>query len=221
MGSSRGTVWHVKADPTCPRCGGPVRPPGVWASRWTCTEHGEVYPLQPVAVPSARLARQLGERSPVPLWLTWPLARGWVIGAIMHAGDDVSGIQATAVVISGPNPLGGPGDLMLVAEEMGVGLGARFAGVDGPDPGDTVKHDPHARVEVDGRTVPLWCLDSPSDRAAYVGQWIGQWLWAILWPQTAGVLLLEDLPLADLRSLGHEADLLPYGTPPPWLLGSP
>jgi hypothetical protein len=34
------------------------------------------------------------------------------------------------------------------------------------------------------------------------------------------VLLLEDLQLSDLRSLGHEADLLPYGTPPPWLVGS-
>lgn len=181
--------------------------------------HGEVYPLQPVTVPGPRLARQLGERSGVPLWLPWPLLRGWVIGAVLHAGDDASGVQATAMVISGPNPLGGPGDLMLVAEETGVGLGARFAGVDGPDPGDVVTTVPHAKIEVDGRPVPLWCLDSPRDRAAYVGQWGGQWLWAILWPQTAGALLLEDVSLSDLRSLGHEADVLPYGTPPPWLTG--
>ena len=39
----------------------------------------------------------------------------------------------------------------------------------------------------------------------------------ILRPQSAGILLIEDLPVADLRTLGHEADLLPYGTPPPWL----
>jgi hypothetical protein len=31
------------------------------------------------------------------------------------------------------------------------------------------------------------------------------------------VVLLEDVPVADLRGLGLEADLLPYGTPPPWL----
>lgn len=209
----------MKADPTCPRCGGDVRAPGVWSSRWTCAKHGEVYPLQPVTAGSARLARQLGERSPVPLWITWPLTRGWVISAIMHAGDDMSGVHATAVVSSGPNPLGGPGDLMLVAEEMGVGLGARFAGVERPDPGPAVESEPHARVEVDGRSVPMWCLDSPRDRAAYVGQWAGQWLWAILWPQTAGALLLEDLTLSDLRMLGHEADVLPYGAPPHWLTG--
>lgn len=196
-----------------------MRPPGVWSNRWTCSQHGEIHPLQPVAVPSAPLARQLGERSPVPLWLPWPLTRGWVIGAIMNAADDMSGVHATAVVISGPNPLGGPGDMMLVAEEMGVGLGARYAGVDGPDPGRAVETEPHARVEVESRPVPLWCLDSPRDRAAYVGQWAGQWLWIILWPQTAGAMLLEDLPLSDLRSLGHEADLLPYGAPPPWLTG--
>jgi hypothetical protein len=189
----------------------------VWSNYWNCATHGEVYPLQPLAAPGARLARQLGERSGVPLWLPWPLLLGWVIGAIRHAGDDASGVQATSVVLSGPNPLGGPGDLMLVAEEMGVGLGARYAGVPGPDPGEAVTGQPHAKVEVNGRPVPLWCMESPDDRAAYVGQWRGQWLWAILWPQSAGALLLEDLQLADLRSLGHEADMLPYGTPPPWL----
>ena len=68
--------------------------------------HGEVFPLQPIAVPSARLARQLGERSVVPLWIPWPLPRGWVVGAVIHAGDDASGVGATGVVVSGPNPLG-------------------------------------------------------------------------------------------------------------------
>lgn len=207
----------VKVEPTCPCCGGEVRPPGVWSSRWICAQHGEVYPLQPLATPSPQLARQLGERSAVPLWLPWPLLRNWVIGAVGHAGDDVSGVQATVVVISGPNPLGGPSDLVLIAEEMGVGLGARFAGVPGPDPGQAVTGQPHAKVEVAGHQVPLWCLPSPDDRAAYAGQWRGQWLWAVLRPQSAGALLLEDLRLADLRSLGHEADLLPYGTPPLWL----
>lgn len=179
--------------------------------------HGEVLPLQPIAVPSARLARQLGERSVVPLWIPWPLPRGWVVGAVIHAGDDASGVCATGVVVSGPNPLGGPADLLLVAEEPGVGLGARYAGLPGPDPGNAVEQDPHARLEFESRPVPLWWVDSPADRAVYVGQWGGRWLWAVLRPQSAGILLLEDLPVTDLRSLGHEADLLPYGTPPPWL----
>jgi hypothetical protein len=140
-----------------------------------------------------------------------------VVGAILHAGDEVSGVRATGVVTSGPNPMGGPADLMFVAEEPGVGLGARFAGVEGADPGAAVQQEPHAKLEVENRPVPLWWVDCPGDRAVYVGQWRGRWLWAVLRPQSAGVMLVEDLPVADLRDLGHEADLLPYGTPPPWL----
>jgi hypothetical protein len=217
VADDHGTVIGVKGDRTCPRCGAEIRPPGVWSSRWSCTTHGDVFPLQPVPIPSARLARQLGERSPVPLWLPWPLPRGWVVSAILHVGDEVSGVRATGVVTSGPNPLGGPADLLLVAEEQGIGLGARFAGVEGADPGAVVQREPQAKLEVEGRPVPLWWVDSEGDRAVYVGQWGGRWLWAILRPQSAGVVLLEDVPVADLRGLGLEADLLPYGTPPPWL----
>ncbi len=204
-------------ESTCPRCGGPVRPPGAWSNRWTCALHGEVFPLAPVTAPGPRLVRQLAVRSRLPLWLPWPLPRGWVVSAVSHAGDDASGVQATAVVVSGPNPMGGPGDLLLVAEEPGVGLGARFGGVDGADPGPAVTGEPYARFDVRGRPVPMWWVDGAPDRAVYVGQWDSRWLWAILIPETAGVLLLEDLGLVDARDLGHEVDVLPYGAPPPWL----
>ncbi|NEE04116.1 DUF6758 family protein [Phytoactinopolyspora halotolerans] len=207
----------MKGEMSCPRCGRSPQPPGAWSNRWTCGEHGEIFPLSPVAAPSARLARQLGERSDVPLWLVWPLMRGWVVGALLSAGDDVHGVQGTAVAISGPNPFGGAADLVLVAEEQDVGLGAGLAGVEGRDPGDAVKAEPQARVEVDGRTVPLWCVTGHPDRAVYAGHWDGRWLWMILRPHMAGALLLEDLVLADLRMLGSEAEMLPYGAPPPWL----
>ncbi|MBD0291956.1 MAG: hypothetical protein ICV70_00075 [Jiangellaceae bacterium] len=210
----------MKAEPTCPRCGGEVHPPGLWSNRWTCAQHGEVYPLHPVVAPSARLARQLAARSAVPLWLPWPMPRGWVVSAIMHAGDDVSGTRASGVAVSGPHPLGGPADLLLVAEEPGVGLGARYAGMDGSDPGDAVKQEPQARLEYESRPLPLWWVDVRGDCAVYVGQWAGDWLWAIFRPNSAGILLLEDLPVEDVRDLGHEVDLLPYGTPPPWLTTS-
>lgn len=206
----------MKGDKICPRCGGRVRPPGAWSSRWICPAHGEIYPLQPITTPSARLIRHLTMVSPVPLWLPWPLPRGWVITAVLHAGDDVSGVRATGVVVSGPNPLGGPGDLLLAAEEQGIGLGAGFAGTSGTDPGDIVAREPNARVEVGGRLVPMWWVDSPG-RAVYAGQWGGHWLWAILRPESAGALLLEDVSLVDARELGSEVDLLPYGTPPLWL----
>ncbi|TDE08770.1 DUF6758 family protein [Jiangella asiatica] len=207
----------MKGERTCPRCGTIARPPGAWSSRWICPLHGEIYPLAPLVAPSARLVHQLGETSDVPLWLPWPLPRGWVVGAVIHAGDDASGVRAVGVGISGPNPMGGPGDFLLVAEEPGVGLGAGLAGLEGADPGKAVEGEPHARMHVHGRAVPLWFVEGPADRAVYVGHWSGSWLWVILYPQSAGVLLLEDLAVVDLRDLGHEADLLPYGTPPPWL----
>lgn len=163
------------------------------------------------------MVRQLGERSPVPMWLPWPLPHGWVVSAVIFAGDDASGVHATGVAISGPNPLGGAGDLLLVAEEQGVGLGAGLAGIEGADPGKAVEGEPHARIQVSGRAVPLWFVDGAADRAVYVGQWGGTWLWTILHPQTAGAMLLEDIDVVDLRELGHEAELLPYAIPPEWL----
>ncbi|AYY15226.1 hypothetical protein EF847_03680 [Actinobacteria bacterium YIM 96077] len=207
----------MRGEPTCPRCGAHPTAPGVWSNRWTCSRHGEIFPVSPVREPNARLVRQLAERSAVPLWAPWPLMRGWVIGAVLEAGDDPSGVQATAVALSGPNPFGGAADLVLVAEEQGVGLGAGIAGIDGPDPGDAVKADPHAHVEVKGRLAPLWCVPGRPDRAVYAGQSGGMWLWMILYPESAGLLMLEELVFEDLRDLGREVELLPYGTPPPWL----
>jgi len=94
-----------------------------------------------------------------------------VVGAILHAGDDVSGVRATGVVTSGPNPMGGPADLMLVAEEPGVGLGARFAGVEGADGAiaarpiaDTLKRTEGGERPVVAATVdraPLWAAETP------------------------------------------------------------
>lgn len=151
------------------------------------------------------------------MWLPWPLPRGWVVGAVLHAGDEIAGIRATGVVISGPSPLGGPADLVLIGEEPGAGLGAGLAGLNGPDPGSAVDGEPQARVEVHHRAVPLWFVDGPQELAVYAGPWGDTWLWAILSPPSAGVLLLEDVSVVDLRDLGHEADLLPYGSPPPWV----
>lgn len=166
---------------------------------------------------SAERIRQLGQHSSIPLWMPWPLPRGWVVGAAVQSGDEAAGIQAIGVVVSGPNPLGGAGDLLVVAEEQGVGLGAGLAGLPGPDAGSAVDGEPRASVSIQGRLVPLWWVDAHPDRAVYVGQWDGRWLWVVLHPASAGALLLEDLALFDLRDLGHEIDLLPYGTPPPWL----
>ncbi len=39
-----------------------------------------------------------------------------------------------------------------------------------------------------------------------------------MWPDTAGVLLVEPLPVRDLRDPGQELDL-PFGAPSPHLPG--
>ena len=62
-------------------------------------------------------------------------------------------------------------------------------------------------------------MDAPG-RAAFAGEVQGNWLWVVLWPDTAGVLLVEPLPLRDLRDPGQDL-YLPYGAPSPRLPAAP
>jgi hypothetical protein len=210
----------MKGQPQCPRCGAAVRAPSIWSSDWSCEVHGAVDPLQPVVQPSADLLRLTANRARVPLWLPWPLPHGWLVTGLAAAGDERTGLRAVAVACSGPAPLGGMGELLLVCEELGVGLGARYAGLPGPDPGPLPEQDaPHARFHAGGHPIPLWHVEGPADRAIYVGAASGNWLWAVLWPEAAGALLLEDLVLADLRDVTGEVELVPIGALSPRVIG--
>jgi hypothetical protein len=60
-------------------------------------------------------------------------------------------------------------------------------------------------------------VDAP-DRAAFAGEMLGNWLWVVLWPDTAGVLLVEPLTLRDLRDPDQDLDL-PFGAASPRLPG--
>jgi hypothetical protein len=140
-----------------------------------------------------------------------------VVTGVLQAGDHVTGIRGTAVALGGPNPLGGPAELVLVAEEPGVGLGARFAGLPGPDPGLTPEGSPYVRLQADDRPTGLWLVPVTSNCAVALGESYGSWLWVVLRPATAGALLVEELALADLRGLGDEVELLPFGALAPWL----
>lgn len=209
----------MKGHPTCPRCGGVLRAPNIWSSEWLCESHAAVDPLQPVVRPSPQVLASAARHARVPLWLPWPSPRGWVVTGVATAGDERTGGRGVALACSGPAPLGGMGELVLVSEELGVGLGARFAGVPGPDPGLTPDGTPpHAKVDAAGHPTPLWCVPGPPDRAVYVGEAAGNWLWAVLWPEAAGALLLEDLMLADLREFGAEIEMVPVGAVSPRLL---
>lgn len=150
----------MRGEPSCPKCGGRVRAPGLFADSWQCDVHGTVHPLQPVIPPSVEALGVVVHRARVPVWMPWPLPVGWLFTGAAFAGDDRSGGRATAVACSGPGPLGGIGELILIAEELGVGLGARYAGVDGPDPGPymSVEKPPQAKVLAAGRPTPsgMW-----------------------------------------------------------------
>jgi hypothetical protein len=203
---------------TCPRCDAALRPPGLMASGWRCPDHGEVQPLRRWT----RLTPELLEkaRAAVPLWAPLPLLPGWTVTGLALAGPE-GDARATALALSGPSPLGGPADLVLVAEEPGTGLGARLAGVDAVDPGDLTAGAPEAKVEAAGHDTPLWRAPSAQDRVAFVGEASGVWLHAVLWPPAAELVLIEHVELHDLRHAAHAGQVLPLGAPTVRLGGTP
>ena len=175
-------------------------------------------------------ARADHTRPSIPLWCPWPLLSPWTMTGVGWAGDDRAGVRATAVACSGPAPLGGgPADLVFIAEEPGVGLGTRFAGTPGPDPGAQLAdvltdpgpghagHVAHAKIRAGGHPTPLWSVKTPTDRSAYAGEARGMWLYAIAWPASAGYLLAEDVVLHDLTEWSPPE--LVYGAPSPYLHG--
>ncbi|MEU9888323.1 DUF6758 family protein [Sphaerisporangium sp. NPDC051011] len=211
----------MRAAPTCPRCFGTLRPPSAWSSSWRCRVHGAVLPFQ-ARRPSAESLDVVRRDSRVPFWLPWPLPTGWLVTGFGDAGDERTGTRAGVVALSGPSVTHGPADLIIVAEEPGMGLGAAFAGLDGPDPGPGFDEGPpNAKVETLGHPTPLWWVEGLPDRAVYVGEAMGDWLWLIGWPAEAGCLVaLADLSLRDLREHDQELDL-PFGAFSPRLGDEP
>jgi hypothetical protein len=208
---------HRHLPPACPRCSRPVQGPTAWSSAWRCDWHGEVHPLLPAFNSSREGLDGLLRIAGVPVWLPWPLPAGWLVAGFAGAGDERTGARACAVAVCGPNPLmGGPADMLVVAEEPGVGLGAALAGLDSVDPGADFACAPSvATVSFGNHEFPLWQVESP-DRAVFAGEIKGHWLWLVLWPDTAGVLLLEPIELRDLRDPGQDMDL-PFGATSPHL----
>jgi hypothetical protein len=202
----------------CPRCSRPAQEPSIWSSSWRCDRHGEIHPLFPARSPSHEVLDNLLSMTRVPVLLPWPLPQGWLVSGFAAAGDERTGVRATAVALTGPNPIGGPADLLIIAEEPGVGLGAGLAGLESSDPGEGfAAGPPHASVQLDGHEVALWNVES-DDRAVYAGEFAASWLWILLWPDSAGVLLVEPLIMRDLRDRSQHLDL-PVGAPSPRLPG--
>jgi hypothetical protein len=170
--------------------------------------HGDVAPYAVLAHTGPDAVEHVAGRAGVPVWLAHGLPQGWVCSGFAYAGDDRTGARATVTAMSGPSPLGGPAELLIVAEEPGVGLGARHAGLTEPDPGDSFDTGPaDAKVIAAGHPTALWCVAGAADRAVFVGEAKGLWLWAVVWPETAGVLLYDGVHLTDLRDDPNVADI--------------
>lgn len=205
---------------SCPRCGGLLRPPGLAHSQWLCGLCGPVLPQHTVDRLSHEVMGSVAQRASkdgMPVWCPWPLPQGWMLTGLAWVGDERSRVMATAVACSGPTPLGtGPADLVLVAEEPGVGLGCRMAGLPGPDLGPSLDPkvagmEPHAKVKAAGHPTPLWSVHAPEDRSVYAGEAMGRWLYAVAWPAHAGYFFADSPVLHDLAQwLPPE---LVYGAP--------
>lgn len=186
------------------------------SSAWTCAVHGEVAPYQSPRAPNSDTLQWLSAHAVVPVWLPWPLPDRWLVTGFADAGDDRTGSTATVVALSGPAPLSQVGEMLIVAEEPGIGLGARLAGIEGPDAGPLAERQPHARVHAAGHPTALWRVDTPDDRVAFVGEALAQWLWVVIWPDTAGLVVHDHLTLVDARGTDHPLDV-PFGAPTPRL----
>jgi hypothetical protein len=203
---------------TCPRCAQPVREPGLWSSSWRCDTHGEVQPFSLAGRLAPEAMAAVASRAKVPFWVPHPMMTGWVVSGLGYCGDDRVGARAIVLACSGPAPLGGPGDVVLVAEEPGIGIGAWFAGLDGTDPGDLTDRSPNAKIQAAGHPTAMWALPTGPDRSAFVGEAHGMWLWAVLWPANASVLFEAEFGLADAREFGPAAyEMLGYGARSPRL----
>jgi len=210
------TVGGMSQPPLCPRCAGPLRAPDLWSSAWRCSLHGGVTPWHPATTSSAEALARLAADAAVPVWVIEPPLPGWTLGGSSWCGEARRGHTATAVATCGPAPLGGLAEMVLVAEEPGIGLGARLAGLDATDPG-TPKGEAAEKVIAAGHPTPLWRCESPPDRAAFIGEASGVWLWCVMWPAEAAYVLVEHVELADLRD-GVPAAALVAGALCPRLL---
>ena len=56
---------------------------------------------------------------------------------------------------------------------------------------------------------PLWLVESDG-KAVFVGEVAASWVWLVLWPDSAGLMLVESLGLLDLRDTAGPLGL-PFG----------
>jgi hypothetical protein len=205
---------------SCPRCreGLTGRAGDVGGA---CPVHGVLAPLWlPDEVTYDGFTEHLQSAGGFPTYLPWPMSPGWAVtdfGVVAGTDDPDGGAVATVTCASGTSELDGPVDVFVVAEEAGVGLGARCAGLNGDDPGaDFRTVPPEVKVRVESQSVPLWAVSTSDsrgdlDRSVVVGEFAGRWLWIVLRPASAVLLLRDDWILRDVSGVGPPLVEMPFG----------
>lgn len=201
----------------CPRCATPVASIGAGAA-WSCPEHGVVRPVwRPEQASYADFVEHLEMSGGFPTYVPWPLEDGWSVTDFAVVGNDGS-VSATLLAVGGVTPDDGRTEVIVVAEETGVGLGARCAHTPWPGPGpEACAGPPTAKVRAGGKQVPLWPLTQWTngaeewERSVLVGEAGGRWLWLVFRPATAALLLQDHWQLRDVTELGPTMVELPFG----------
>ncbi|WP_432479404.1 DUF6758 family protein [Nocardioides sp. GXQ0305] len=203
----------------CPRCREPLDQPG----GPDCARHGSGAVLWHPREPSyAAFVEHLAAARDFPTYLPWPMAPGWAVSdfAVVTEGSGVP--VATLTCVSGTTELDGPVDVLLVAEEPGVGLGARCAGLPGGDPGHEMgDQQPVVRVRIGSLASSLWTVSTSGaasaelDRSVLAGEAAGRWLWVVLRPASAVLLMRDDWILRDVSGGGPLMVEMPFAGPGP------
>jgi hypothetical protein len=208
----------VALEAGCPRCTSPLSEQD---GTYRCATHGVVSPWwRPEVADYHHFAEVLGRLDDVPTYLPWPMSPGWSIadfGCVGGPGEPTATITTTV----GTSDLDGQVAVTIIAEDPGVGLGARCAGSVYDDPGAQIGVGPPAvKVRAGGRSVPLWAVDVEDQgellsRSVFAGEADGRWLWLVLQPASAALLLSDEWLLADVTGFGPEALEMPFGGPRP------
>jgi hypothetical protein len=201
----------------CPRCREPVDGPG----DPDCLRHGSGPVLWRAREPSyAAFVEHLAAARDFPTYLPWPMAPGWAVSDFAVVTETSGAPVATLTCVSGTSELDGPVDVLLVAEEPGVGLGARCAGLPGRDPGHEMgDQQPMVRIRIGSLTSSLWTVSTSGaasaelDRTVLAGEAAGRWLWVVLRPASAVLLMRDDWILRDVSGGGPLMVEMPFAGP--------
>lgn len=208
----------MKLTAWCPRCREQLAP------AQDCPAHGSQPVLwRPEHATYDSLTEHLRVSDGFPTYLPWPMGSGWRVSDFGVVADVEGRAVATVTCSTGTTGPDGRVDLLVVAEEPGVGLGGRCAGLARTDPGGDFGHGPPtARVRVGRQGVKLWPVSTIGssadlDRSVVAGELGGRWLWMVLMPASAMLLLTDEWILRDVAGEGpHLVDLPIDGPPPLW-----